>query len=137
MAKKSCKWCLMPYRRLGKTQNGLKCNMRRCKKLKSSATIFTKKPFLASKLNFSFIIEVLYLFFIGINNKQVKMLTGVSKPTIKKIIKSSLERIKRYIKNNPKILGGNDVIVEGDESLFGRIKYNRGRRRNQIWVVGF
>ncbi|KAM0685142.1 hypothetical protein COBT_003649 [Conglomerata obtusa] len=35
------------------------------------------------------------------------------------------------------MLGGNDIIVEGDESLFGRRTYNRGRQRNQTWVIGF
>ncbi|KAM0674353.1 hypothetical protein GVAV_001966 [Gurleya vavrai] len=34
------------------------------------------------------------------------------------------------------MLDGNDVIVEMDESLFGKRKYNRGRRRDSIWVLG-
>ncbi|KAM0679442.1 hypothetical protein COBT_004182, partial [Conglomerata obtusa] len=44
--------------------------------------------------------------------------------------------LKIYEKNKH-ILGGRNVIVECDESLFGKRKYNRGRMRKPIWVVGF
>jgi hypothetical protein len=33
-------------------------------------------------------------------------------------------------------IGGNGVIVEIDESKFGKRKYNRGHRVDGVWVVG-
>lgn len=35
------------------------------------------------------------------------------------------------------MLGENDIVVEGDESLFGRRKYNHKRQRNQTRIIGF
>ncbi|GFS66520.1 putative isxo2-like transposase domain protein [Trichonephila clavipes] len=34
------------------------------------------------------------------------------------------------------ILGGPDVIVEIDKNMFGKRKYDRGKRVNGIWVFG-
>lgn len=38
--------------------------------------------------------------------------------------------------NNQKPIGGPGIIVEIDESKFGRSKYNRGREVTGVWLVG-
>lgn len=35
------------------------------------------------------------------------------------------------------MIGGSDIIVICDESLFGKRKYNRVLAKKPIWVVGF
>lgn len=37
---------------------------------------------------------------------------------------------------NPVLLGGFGIIVEIDESMFGKRKYDRGSRRDGVWVFG-
>ena len=41
-----------------------------------------------------------------------------------------------YLFQNPVVLGGQGVVVEVDESKFGKRKYNRGSRRDGNWVLG-
>ncbi|KRH93914.1 transposable element, partial [Pseudoloma neurophilia] len=43
---------------------------------------------------------------------------------------------KKIFFNNIEIIGGDDVIVEIDESTFGNRKYNRGHRVEGQWVLG-
>ncbi|CAG8681395.1 8963_t:CDS:1, partial [Ambispora gerdemannii] len=38
--------------------------------------------------------------------------------------------------DNTNMIGGENIIVEIDESKFGRRKYHRGRIVEDIWVVG-
>ncbi|KAM0685780.1 hypothetical protein COBT_003005 [Conglomerata obtusa] len=88
-------------------------------------------------MNFDVVIDILYLFFIGVKNKQIKLLMGISKATISKIIRSSLKLIRNYLRINQQLLGGDEVIDEDDESLFDRRKFKRRCQENQTWVIGF
>jgi hypothetical protein len=40
------------------------------------------------------------------------------------------------VEENEAIIGGPGIIVEVDESKFGRRKYNRGHRVEGCWVFG-
>ncbi|KAM0686242.1 hypothetical protein COBT_002537 [Conglomerata obtusa] len=137
MQKKLCLHCLMPYKPVKDKENCLKCNKGKCIALKSTNSIFLKKPFFNSKTKNLQNSRCTVPIFIGINSKQINTLTMINNVTITKLIKNSLKLIKKFVSLNQRILGGNDVIVEGDKSLFGRRKYNLGRQRNQTWVVGF
>jgi transposase-like protein len=46
------------------------------------------------------------------------------------------ELVVNTLEEDSQMIGGRDIIVEVDESLFGKRKYNRGRIVNGVWVFG-
>ncbi|KCZ82107.1 hypothetical protein H312_00382, partial [Anncaliia algerae PRA339] len=51
------------------------------------------------------------------------------------ITKMGKKTVNQYY-NEQRIIGGSGVIVEIDESKFGKVKYIRGHRVEEIWVFG-
>ena len=79
---------------------------------------------------------IAYLYLARCGNTTICQLTGHSNHTVQYY----LERIKDFMKidldtENNKI-GGEGIIVEIDESKFGKRKYNRGHQVNGVWVLG-
>ena len=63
-------------------------------------------------------------------------LSGLSEHTVS-VWRCTLNNvIAEYLMLNPVILGGFGIIVEIDESMFGKRKYHRGSRRDGVWVFG-
>ena len=66
----------------------------------------------------------------------ISRMTGLDLKSIWRImIKVSGFLVPAYYNNFCKI-GGNDVIVEVDESKFGKRKYNKGHKVEGVWVLG-
>jgi hypothetical protein len=64
---------------------------------------------------------------LGIDHKTVYEVLNV----VSKIL------IPRYYNSfDEEDLGGEDIIVEIDESKIGKIKYKRGHRVDGVWVLG-
>ena len=64
---------------------------------------------------------------VGVNDKTVKYWVDLFKLSIEWDLKSNHENYK---------IGGDDIIVEIDESKFGKRKNHRGHRVEGVWVVG-
>lgn len=62
--------------------------------------------------------------------------TGLSRPTVTKLINAFREMLVVWLLENSAKIGGIGRIVEVDESAFGKRKYNRGRLTKTRWVVG-
>ena len=41
----------------------------------------------------------------------------------------------KYLKNIDEFLGGDKMIIEVDESKFGKWKYSRGHKVDDVWVL--
>jgi hypothetical protein len=112
-----------------------RCSPKGCQKTKS---IRLGTFFFENKIQLWQVLILIFNFAFEFLNTKVSQLVGVSADTI-----AAYKRRLRLIiltmfnKNDIKI-GGPGKIVEIDESLFIKVKHNRGRdtRREKVWVFG-
>ncbi|CAG8779942.1 12169_t:CDS:1, partial [Ambispora leptoticha] len=64
------------------------------------------------------------------------LMTGHSTATITNNIDKIRQMIGSQVQDTHQKIGGLDIIVEIDESLFGRVKYHRGKPVKGVWVIG-
>ncbi|EIE79101.1 hypothetical protein RO3G_03806 [Rhizopus delemar RA 99-880] len=62
---------------------------------------------------------VVYLFLLQVPSGTISTMTGLSLPTVRGVDSA-----------------GQPIVVEIDESKFGKRKYNKGKRVDGVWVVG-
>ncbi|EIE75601.1 hypothetical protein RO3G_00305 [Rhizopus delemar RA 99-880] len=68
-------------------------------------------------------------------------MTGLSLPTVRNIVKDVYQVMEADLRIEDVQVGGVDsagqpIVVEIDESKFGKRKYNKGKRVDGVWVVG-
>ena len=64
------------------------------------------------------------------------MITGHSTKTITAFITIFQDMIVSEITINSEKIGGEGIIIEVDESKFGKRKYNKGHKVDGVWVIG-
>ena len=70
------------------------------------------------------------------SNVNIAEYTGLSEHSVSVWVGKLLTCLAEYLFQNPVVLGGHGVVVEVDESKYGKRKYNRGSRRDGNWVLG-
>ena len=118
-----------------KLKSNLKPVIFRNYKCRLTETLLKSKVINFSKITIQETLRVIEMIFTCASNKLISSQIGVCRKTVynlKKILKTELR--KMFWKKKPNI-GGN-MIVEADESKFGRRKYNRGHRVEGVWVLG-
>ena len=111
-----------------------RCNNRRqrCK----SVSIYKDSFFSNSHLKCSDVMLIGYLWLCKSSYTAIQSMTGHSSNTITGYMNFFRELVISTLEDDNQMIGGEGVIVEIDESKFGRNKYHRGRPINGVWVVG-
>ena len=112
----------------------VRCSWSRCK---ARTSFFTESIFSKARVDIEIFLKVLDYWLLKMKVGMISRLLLISRNAVKRIISVSFKKaVPEYYQKLPKI-GGIDKIVEVDESKFGKRKYNRGRRVEGVWVLGF
>ena len=101
-----------------------------------SISIYKDSIFTQSKLPAHRTMFVFYLWLAKCSSSSIELVTGHSSATISSILATLHNMIYFNITENRVKIGGEGIIVEIDESKFGKRKYNRGHKVDGVWIVG-
>ncbi|KAI5151458.1 hypothetical protein ENBRE01_2150 [Enteropsectra breve] len=82
------------------------------------------------------ILKILELWMQNEATKLISYITRVSKKAIWRLLKKVRRIIVPRYNYLVKQVGGSDIIVEVDESKFGKRKYNKVHHVEGIWILG-
>ena len=130
---RKCYKCGSNTRKL-KEKNRIVCSFPACK---CRFTCYKGTIFENSPLPIITLIKVIDMWIENVPCDLIASIAGIYRFSIFEICDKlrSLGGLDLYLNKFDKI-GGNNAIVEIDESKFGKRKYNRGHRVEGVWVVG-
>jgi ISXO2-like transposase domain len=109
------------------------CRSRSCRK---RVSVFRNSFFALSKLPLTKVMQIGYYWLGGSGRDEIMRFTGISNKTSTSYIKYFRQLVSSSIETDDTMIGGDGVVVEVDESKFGKRKYHRGHRVEGVWVVG-
>lgn len=108
-----------------------------CRLCCSKRSIRTESIFMESKLPIKTCIKLINEFFKHESIDEIRGIYGISsRTTIVNLFKKIRTIIKNYMDDNQPQLGGENIIVQADETLLFKQKHHVGRLPKQHWVVG-
>jgi transposase-like protein len=111
----------------------VRCTRKKCRK---RFPISKHDFFNKSRLRIDDLLCVINLVLLNATYRTINSILRVNKDTVLRIKKGIYLMLKKEFNRNKMMIGGKDVIVEVDESKFGKRKYNRGHRVEGVWVFG-
>lgn len=129
---RNCEICqgLMTYY---ENSRRFRCNKTTCR---SELSFKANSFFSGHKLLCSKILRLGYFWLNQCPTKAIVSMTGCSKDTIANFSHYFRQLITCSFNPEDNQIGGDNIIVEIDESKFGKRKYNRGHRVEGSWVFG-
>ncbi|CDH61364.1 hypothetical protein RO3G_17462 [Lichtheimia corymbifera JMRC:FSU:9682] len=93
------------------------------------------------KIGMHQVLGIVWLYLYKVEMQGISDLTGASAATVRSVIHLLYRLMNADIKDEDVTIGGKDsdgnaIIVEVDESKFGKRKRHRGHRVEGVWVVG-
>jgi transposase-like protein len=79
---------------------------------------------------------ILEYFFQKAPIRLIRYITHINTKTISRLLKRTAKFLIPKVMNCQDKIGGNNSVVEIDESKFGKRKYNRGHRVEGVWILG-
>jgi len=111
----------------------LTCCWSKCRK---NVSLLSKTLFHHMRLPLYKILRIIRMWCCKVQGRAISELLGVNKNTVSRIIKEMGELIVTNYNRSVEKIGGPGVVVEIDESKFGKVKYHRGHRVEGVWVFG-
>ena len=100
-------------------------------------TVWKGTIFENSKLEVVMAMSLIHMWLNGIPSKNICTLLNIGRKCFSNFLKKmSIILVNKYYNMNKLQLGGENTIVEIDESKFGRRKYHRWHRVEGLWVLG-
>ena len=109
------------------------CRRRSCN---ASFNIRVHTIFHNRRLPCSKILELAYYWLQKIPVTSVISMTGHSSQTISSLWRDFRDLVSSAVDDEDMVIGGPNIVVEIDESKFGKRKYHRGHRVEGVWVLG-
>ncbi|KAG1139135.1 hypothetical protein G6F37_013041 [Rhizopus arrhizus] len=86
-------------------------------------------------------LSILYFWSLKIRRMTISTMVGCSPKAVRKTLTDWYHVLQEDLQQNDRNIGGydadgNPIVVEIDESKFGKRKYHRGHRVEGVWVVG-
>lgn len=127
--------CFLCYGKITRVKN---LNLVRCtrKSCRQQRKFHENDLFKKSKINSTMILKIVFMWCKNTKIKNICEILGISKKVVRSVLKNLenlLEKMKKYYKTK---IGGNKMIVEVDESKFGKRKFNKGHHVDGVWIIG-
>ena len=109
------------------------CNNRNCRK---KVSIFANTFFAKSNIPCCDLMRIFYKWLCGQKYSDILIQTGHTSKTVSDYLRFLRELVSEDLSEDHCIIGGPGIVVEIDESKFGKVKHHRGRRVEGAWVLG-
>ncbi|WUR04948.1 DDE-TNP-IS1595 domain-containing protein [Vairimorpha necatrix] len=106
------------------------------KTCKVKVSLLKDTPFYCKKTSILDILLVIKLWSFKVKQTAICEFLGISQKCIRHIINKTLSIVENTVYNLTGKIGGPGIIVEIDESKFGKVKYHKGHRVDGVWVFG-
>lgn len=128
-----CPKCDGPMKLVFKRHYILRCPISICRQqiALTKGTIFYK-----SKVPLNYCLYIVYLFSKKVEIMKIVDICGINYRSIKRIVDRLYYIIGYMLEEIDTKIGGPGIVVEIDESKFGKRKYNRGHPVDGVWIVG-